>query len=58
MEKYEKYASKLPHDYEEYVIEGGCHAYFGVYGTQDGDGTPKISNEEQIDVTAENRGIF
>ena len=58
MEKYEKYASKLPPDFTEYVIEGGCHAYFGVYGAQSGDGTPAISNKEQIDVTAEKLSEF
>ena len=53
MEKYEKYSPKLPHDFEEYVIEGGCHAYFGVYGAQAGDGTPSITNKKQIEITAE-----
>ena len=33
---------------EEYVLDGGCHAGFGSYGTQDGDGIPTITNEEQI----------
>jgi len=35
------------------VIDGGCHAYFGVYGHQDGDGTPTISNQQQIELTAQ-----
>lgn len=52
-DKYNKYASNLPESFLEYVIDGGCHAYFGVYGAQAGDGTPKISNEEQINVTAD-----
>ena len=52
-EKYEKYKPNLPESFTEYVIDGGCHAYFGMYGTQDGDGTPTVSNVEQIDVTAE-----
>lgn len=52
-EKYEEYKSNLPEDYTEVVIEGGCHAFFGVYGKQDGDGTPTITNEEQIQMTAE-----
>ncbi len=52
-EKYDENQSNLPKDFTETVIEGGCHAYFGMYGTQDGDGTPTISNEEQIRVTAE-----
>lgn len=58
MEKYEKYSTKLPHDFEEYVIEGGCHAYFGVYGAQAGDGTPSITNQNQIDITAEKIAEF
>lgn len=49
--KYEKYKSYLPKNYKEYVIEGGCHSYFGSYGIQDGDGKPKISNQKQIDET-------
>ncbi len=52
-EKYEKNRANLPADFTEYVIEGGCHAYFGVYGMQDGDGTPTISNKEQIEITAQ-----
>ena len=38
---------------EEMMIDGGCHAYFGMYGAQDGDGMPSIANEEQIYLTAE-----
>ena len=52
-EKYDKYKSSLPGDFTEYVIDGGCHAYFGMYGAQDGDGVPTISNSEQIYITAE-----
>ena len=47
-EKYEKYKENLPADFTEHIIQGGCHAYFGNYGTQDGDGTPTITEEEQI----------
>lgn len=52
-EKYAANKSNLPKDYMEYVIEGGCHAYFGVYGAQKGDGTPAISGKEQIRETVE-----
>ena len=52
-EKYETYRPNLPKDFSELVIDGGCHAYFGMYGTQKGDGTPSISNETQIHLTAE-----
>ena len=50
-EKYSEYMCNLPDDFEEYVIDGGCHAYFGMYGPQAGDGAPTISNEEQIAIT-------
>ena len=51
--KYEQYRSNLPTDASEVVIDGGCHAGFGRYGAQDGDGTPAISGDEQINRTAE-----
>lgn len=50
--KYDKNKSNLSADFVEYVIEGGCHAYFGVYGMQEGDGVPTISVVEQITITA------
>ena len=53
-EKYEDNKSNLPRDFTEFIIDGGCHAYFGMYGAQDGDGIPSITNEEQIRLTAEN----
>lgn len=53
MEKYDECRANLPDDLTEVVIDGGCHAYFGMYGKQDGDGTPKISNEKQIEITAD-----
>ena len=52
-EKYEENKSNLPSDFTEYVINGGCHAYFGMYGSQQGDGTPTITNVEQIRLTVE-----
>lgn len=51
--KYEKNKKHLPEDYQEVILAGGCHAYFGMYGAQDGDGTPTISNEEQIKATVD-----
>ena len=53
MEKYEEYKKNLPIDLKEVVIEGGCHAYFGAYGVQEGDGVPTITREEQTTVTVE-----
>lgn len=52
-EKYEDNKSNLPANYTEMIINGGCHAYFGMYGQQDGDGTPTITNTEQINQTAD-----
>ena len=52
-EKYDEYKINLPEDFSEEEIDGGCHAYFGMYGEQDGDGTPTITNQEQIKRTAE-----
>ncbi len=46
-EKYQAHLSHLPADYQELVIQGGCHAWFGSYGRQEGDGEPTISPEEQ-----------
>lgn len=51
--KYEQYKENLPSNYEEHIIVGGCHAYFGMYGRQDGDGEPTITNEQQIITTAD-----
>lgn len=52
-DKYEQNKSNLPGDFTEVVIEGGCHAYFGMYGAQEEDGKPGISNVQQIFLTAE-----
>ena len=48
MEKYAEYKCNRPSVFEEHIIEGGCHAGFGSYGIQDGDGVPTITGEEQI----------
>ncbi len=52
-EKYESYRENLPENTAETVIEGGNHAGFGSYGAQDGDGSARISAQEQTRVTAE-----
>ena len=36
------------HNLLNLFIEGGCHAGFGSYGPQDGDGVPTITGEVQI----------
>ncbi len=52
-EKYNECAVNLPGDFTEIIIEGGCHSFFGMYGAQDGDGTPTITNVQQINATAD-----
>ena len=49
---YERNRANLPADTTEVVLDGGCHAQFGSYGPQDGDGVPTISGEEQVRRTA------
>ncbi len=53
MDKYNENRSNLPSNLEEYIIEGGCHSYFGSYGMQKNDGSPTISNTEQISATVD-----
>ena len=57
-ESYEKNRENLPVDTTEVVLDGGCHAQFGSYGAQDGDGVPTISGEEQVRQTAEAIAVF
>lgn len=52
-EKYAANRGNLPQDTVETVISGGCHAGFGSYGPQQGDGVPTISAEEQQQQTAD-----
>ena len=51
MEKYKECKTNLPEDFSEFIIDGGCHAYFGAYGEQDGDGEAEITREQQIEIT-------
>ena len=55
---YNKYKKNLPKTLTEYIIPGGCHSYFGMYGLQKKDGTPKITNIEQIEITADKIAEF
>lgn len=52
-ENYDECKTNLPTEFMEVVLDGGCHAYFGMYGAQEGDGTPTLSNEEQIAATVD-----
>ena len=56
-EKYEENKSNLS-NLTEYVIKGGNHAGFGMYGSQNGDNEASISNEEQIKETVEIIALF
>lgn len=47
-EKYDENKENLSEDFVEIILDGGCHAYFGMYGEQEGDGTATITNEDQI----------
>ena len=47
-DKYNEYRSNLPEGFNEVIIPGGNHAYFGMYGEQDGDGRATITNDAQI----------
>jgi dienelactone hydrolase len=51
--KYADHKSNLPEGFTEEVIDGGNHAYFGLYGEQEGDGAASITPTEQIRQTAE-----
>ena len=53
MEAYKENSVNLPPETNEYIIDGGCHAYFGSYGAQKGDGKPEITDEKQIELTSE-----
>lgn len=52
LEKYEECRTNLPTHTVAPVIDDGCHAGFGNYGPQKGDGIPMITHEEQIAWTA------
>ena len=52
-ERYSEGLDLLPENYQETIIDGGCHAYFGMYDGQDGDSAQGITNTEQIYCTAE-----
>lgn len=53
MNKYNNNKDNLPENFTEHVIKGGNHAYFGMYGEQEGDGTATITNVEQIHLTSQ-----
>ena len=46
------FENNLPQNRAYFVIEGGCHAYFGDFGTMLTDGVPEITPEEQAQASA------
>ncbi len=56
--KYNKNKPHLPADATELILNGGCHAGFGAYGPQKGDGVPTLTRAQQIARTAEAIGAF
>lgn len=52
-EKYKKYKKNMPDNFMETELRGGNHAYYGMYGEQEGDGKAQMTNEEQILLSAE-----
>lgn len=51
--RYAECLPNLPDGFTEVVLDGGCHAQFGSYGAQDGDGKPTMSADEQLRQTAD-----
>lgn len=56
--KLRSHADFRPDDYTELAIEGGKHAQFGDYGTQQGDGAATIGAREQRRLTADAAPLF
>ena len=52
-EKYKSNYSNLPGNTVEVILEGGNHAGFGSYGSQEGDGEATIAQSDQISQTAQ-----
>ena len=52
LEKYKDNIANLPENFSEFVIAGGNHSGFAMYGEQDGDGEARLSNVEQILISA------
>ena len=51
--KYAECKANLPGEFTEVVIPAGCHAGFGAYGPQEGDGPKHINYEDQIVATVD-----
>jgi len=58
MRSYKNNKKNLPKYFTEFIIEGGIHKYFGMYGFPKKEPFIKISNIEQIELTADKIGEF
>lgn len=61
LEKYQAYLPNINADSKaltETIIEGGNHAFFGMYGEQSGDGEGTVGNADQINMTADEIANF
>ena len=47
IQEYEESRTYWPENSTQYVVKGGNHAGFGMYGKQDNDGQSKVTKEEQ-----------
>ena len=52
------YKKNMPRNFMQVELRGANHAYFGMYGEQDGDGKAEMTNEEQILLAAEEISKF
>ncbi len=50
---YSRNLANLPQGSQELIIIGGCHAFFGDYGSQFGDGHPYTTCEQQMQYTVD-----
>lgn len=57
-DRYQECLPNLGANATELVIDGGIHSYFGSYGHQDGDGEATLTNDQQLDQTADAIAAF
>ena len=55
---YKKYKKNLPNNFTEFIIKDGIHRYFGMYGFPKKQPFIKITNVEQIELTADKINDF
>lgn len=57
-ENYRENRENLPASAAEVIVDGGNHACFGSYGPQEGDGTARISGQDQLEETVKQILVF